>query len=98
MNRAFSTPSPPILSCCYLRAPCALCFEKHTPILTRFAASCADVPKSCKFAPLFSITSTMPLLQPLSFHVFALLPRVGMPLQQKHSTKMTPSQRIEETT
>src|SRR5438094_7915553 len=54
--------------------------------------------KSCKSAPLFSIASTMPLLQPFSFHAFALLPGVGMPLQQKHPTKMTPLKTIDETT
>ena len=32
----------------------------------------------CKFAPLFSTTSTMPLPQPLSFQSFASLPGGGM--------------------
>lgn len=38
-----------------------------------------DLPlqQRCKFAPLFSITSTMPRPQPFSFHTFALLPGGG---------------------
>src|SRR5262245_57267329 len=31
----------------------------------------------CKLDPLFSISCRMPLPQPLSFHIFALLPGVG---------------------
>src|SRR5215831_7288241 len=56
----------------------ALGVEKHT--LTpppKFTMSSSDVHKNCKFAPLFSTTSKMPLLQPFSFHTFALLPGVG---------------------
>ena len=43
----------------------------------------------CKFAPLFSITSRMPLPQPLSFQAFASLPGVSIPLQQKDSKPCT---------
>jgi hypothetical protein len=37
----------------------------------------------CKFAPLFSITSTMPLSQLFSFHALALLPGGGYPSATK---------------
>jgi hypothetical protein len=44
---------------------------------------------SCKFAPLFSITSRMLLSQPLSLQAFALLPGGSIPSHQKLFRKMT---------
>src|SRR5690242_18522894 len=49
----------------------------------RLGRSASSAPRSCnhccKSAPLFSITSKMPLSQPFFFHAFALLPGGGIP-------------------
>ena len=62
----------------------ALCFQILTTVGGQGSLPLTCVPL-CKFAPLFSIASRMPLPQPFSFHAFALLPGVGIPLQQKHT-------------
>ena len=59
-------------------------FSKHFVLITiRNGGGTYPLSFPCnpirKFAPLFSITSTMLLPQPFSFHGFALLPGVGMP-------------------
>ena len=49
------------------------------PLLAHINTFC----KLCKFAPLFSMTSRIPLSQPFSFHDFASLPGVGIPPASK---------------
>jgi hypothetical protein len=57
----------------------ALCFDIHTTVRGVYPSHIPPCTLLCKFAPLFSITSTMLLLQSLSVHAFALLPGVCSP-------------------
>jgi hypothetical protein len=72
MGRQLSTPTSPILPApAYLCALCAL-RDKNQPAISQ-------IRNNKQRRAFFSITSTMLLPQPFSFHGFALLPGVGIP-------------------
>jgi hypothetical protein len=66
----------------------ALTKNGGTPSRSFFSAFAA---RHCKFALLFSITSTMPPPQPFSFHTFALLPGGGHPSSKSQTGFRQPS-------